>query len=349
MGHQHGAGDAPHAADTSDASDAPDAPDALDGSGAPDGSRERLLQAWFDDLPLLVDRLEQVHLPDGVPADYSPASLAALERALLDEPGGPDEDFVRAAAGYLGEVLMDACGGGWDVDPGAGPPSAPGRGEPVVRPDPVLGLDPLSPAVLIEVALAEDSGEVLTRELEQLLDAVGAVSAGDPDWQPHRAPSPLDPLGPQPPDPWLTSWLRDRRAAFPLWAEQTGEPSSKDGGWDFSPASLDLLERQVRARYAGPADVDADAVRQDPFLAGAVWYLGQVLCLRYDSAWLHWDEDPGAEPGSHHHPDNPWSGIPFTGQPRKRRSFAVDPLAELRNLVRYGAGYRLREILRSVH
>lgn len=333
MSHQHGGSDASHAADN---------------SHAPDGSRERLLQAWFDDLPLLVDRLEQVHLPDGVPVDYSPASLAALERALVDEPGGPDEDFVRAAAAYLGEVLMDTCGGAWDVDPGAGPSPAPGRGEPVVRPDPALGLDPLSPAVLIEVALIEDSGEVLTRERDQLLDAVEAVRAGDPDWQPHRAPSPLDPLGPQPQDAWLTAWLRERQAAFPRWAEQTGEPSG-DGGWDFSRASLDRLERQVRARYAAPPDVDADAARQDPFLAGAVWYLGQVVCLRYDSAWLHWDEDPGAAPGSHHHPDNPWSGIPFTGQPHKRRAFAVDPLAELRNLVRYGAGYRLREILQSVH
>ena len=343
MGHQHGAGDAPHAADTSDT------PDALDGSGAPDGSRERLLQAWFDDLPLLVDRLEQVHLPDGVPVDYSPASLAALERALLDEPGGPDEDFVRAAAGYLGEVLMDACGGGWDVDLGAGPPSAPGRGEPVVRPDPVLGLDPLSPAVLIEVALAEDSGEVLTRELEQLLDAVGAVERRRPRLAaapcavaagPARTAAPgrvADLLAAGPPGGVPALGGADRRAVVQrrrlgLLAGQP-RPSGAAGA---RPVRRPGRRRRGR-RAAGPVP------RRSGLVPGAGSLPG------YDSAWLHWDEDPGAEPGSHHHPDNPWSGIPFTGQPHKRRSFAVDPLAELRNLVRYGAGYRLREILRSVH
>ncbi|MGN5377267.1 hypothetical protein ACQ4WX_04880 [Streptomyces lasalocidi] len=95
-------------------------------------SRERLLERWLEELPVLVARLEQVHLPDGFSLDYSPASSAALERALLAEPGGPDADFVRAAAAYLGEILMDACGGRWDIDAES-------------RPDPVRAIRSFAP------------------------------------------------------------------------------------------------------------------------------------------------------------------------------------------------------------
>ncbi|MBV6702863.1 hypothetical protein KV557_38185 [Kitasatospora aureofaciens] len=101
-----------------------------------------------------------------------------------------------------------------------------------------------------------------------------------------------------------------------------------------------------------PADFDADLdspFPNSPFLAGAAWYLGQVICRQRDSVWLHWAEDPAAEPGSHHHPDNPWSGIPFTHQPHRRKAQAIDPTTELRGLVRHGDGYHLRDILDSVH
>ncbi|MFE2407373.1 hypothetical protein ACFXDE_03395 [Kitasatospora sp. NPDC059408] len=302
------------------------------------GAGERLLEDWLEDLPLLVARLERVHVPDGFVLDYGTDSLAALERLLLDEPGGPDEDFARAVAGYAGEVLMGVCGGRWDVEAG-----------PAVLPDPALGLPPLSVGLLVDVALAERSGEVFGREYERLLAAVAAVRAVDSGWAPEKEASPLDPVGPQPDDPELADWLRERRAGFGAWA---GRLRGGRDAYDFSLASLDALEREVRARCAGPGAFDAEPdgpFPGGPFLAGAVWYLGQVVCLRCDSVWLHWPVDPAAEPGSHHHPDNPWSGIPFTHQPHRRNAQAFNPLAELRGLIRYGDGYHLRNVVPGVH
>ena len=299
-------------------------------------TRAQLLDAWLDDLQVLVGRLEQDGLPDGFPFDYSPESLSALERFVLDE--GADPWFRRAATGYAGEILMDVCGGRWDVDPDSG--------EPVVRPDPALALEPLHVGVLIDVALAEQSGEVFAREREALADAVAALRRTDPEYRPVKERSPLDPIGPQPEDPWLTRWLDDRQSAFPAWAAETGAPGGS-GAWDFGPGSLDLLDRVLRARYPTEAAFDADP--DAPFRAGAVWYLGEVVRRHRDSVWLYWAVEPGAPRGSHHHPDNPWSGIPFTHQPHKRRARAVDPADVLRNALHFGPGYPLRRALDGFH
>ncbi|MEU6817934.1 hypothetical protein [Streptomyces sp. NPDC046860] len=305
-------------------------------------TREELLGRWLDDMQVLAARLEQVHLPDGFPFDYSPASLPALEAALLD--AGSDAGFRRAALPYLGEVLMDVCGGRWDIDPGAEGPD----GDPLVRPDPALELPALSVATLVDVALAERSGEVFEREYGVLAEAVDGLRRSRPDWQPVKEHSPLDPIGPQPVPDLLRRWLLDREAAHAAWvrgmsgAGQAGEA----GEWDFSPASLDALERQVRARYRTLADFDAD--REGPFLRNAAWYLGEVVRLHRDSVWVYWTVDPQAPPGSHHHPDNPWSGIPFTHQPHRRRARPCDPFDALRGLIRYATGYRLGRIVGDI-
>ncbi|MFJ8943710.1 hypothetical protein ACIRG4_10625 [Streptomyces sp. NPDC102395] len=302
-------------------------------------AHEQLLERWLDDLQVLAARLQQVHLPGDFPFDYTPASLTELEHELLD--GDPDDGFRRAATAYLGEVLMDVCGGRWDVDPDTGGED----GEPFVRPDPALGLPPLSVGVLIDVALAERSGEVFTRERERLADAVSGLRRTAPGWEPVKERSPLDPIGPQPVDDWLRRWLADRQAAHPDWVRQlTGAGST--GEWDFSPAGLDALERQVRGRYRTLADFDAD--REGPFLQGAVWYLGQVICLHHDSTWVHWAIEPDAPRGSHHHADNPWSGIPFTHQPHRRQAHPCDPLDMLRGLVRYGTAHRLAGLVAEI-
>ncbi|WP_177235664.1 hypothetical protein [Streptomyces sp. MUSC 14] len=46
---------------------------------------------------------------------------------------------------------------------------------------------------------------MFARELEGLSEGVAALRADAPDWRPRRELSPLDPLGPQPEDPWLTA------------------------------------------------------------------------------------------------------------------------------------------------
>ncbi|MEU1179914.1 hypothetical protein ABZ464_20095 [Streptomyces sp. NPDC005820] len=298
-------------------------------------ARERLLDRWLDDLQVLAARLEQVHLPDDFPFDYTPASLTALEQRLLDE--GPEDDVRRAVLPYLGEVLMDVCGGRWDIDPDTGGED----GDPLVRPDPALGLPPLSVGTLVDVALAEGSGEVFTRELEQLADAVAALRATVPGWEPVKERSPLDPVGPQPMDDRLRRWLADRQDDHPHWAG-----SGDSGPWDFSAGSLDALERRVRDRYRTLADFDAD--REGPFLQGAVWYLGQILCLHHDSTWVHWAIEPDAPLGSHHHADNPWSGIPFTHQPHRRKARPCNPYDTLRGLLRYGPGHHLADVTADI-
>ncbi|MGQ4417424.1 hypothetical protein ACN6LA_003629 [Streptomyces sp. SAS_269] len=295
-------------------------------------AHERLLDRWLDDLQVLAARLEQVYLERGFTFDYTPASLAALEHALVEEE--PDDGFRRAATSYIREVLMDVCGGRWDIDPGTGG----GGGDPVVRPDPALGLPPLSIGTLIDVALAERSGEVFTRERAELAGAVSGRRPAAPGWGPRKERSPLDPIGRQSADGWLRSWLADRQAGHPSWVRQlSGAGSVHD--WDFSPAGLDALERQVRGRYSTLAAFDAD--HEGPFLQGPLWYLGQILCLYHDSTWVHWAIDPDAPRGSHQHADNPWSGIPFTLQPHTRRARPCDPLELLRGLFRYGPGYHL--------
>ncbi|MFJ4903765.1 hypothetical protein [Streptomyces sp. NPDC088727] len=311
-------------------------------------ARERLLERWLDDMPVLAGRLEQVHLSGDFPFDYSPASLAPLEEALLAE--GPDTDFRRAAIPYVGEILMDVCGGRWDIDPEAGGED----GEPFVRPDPALGIGPLFVGTLIDLALAEDSGEALTREREELADAVSAWRLTAPGRGPEKEPSPLDPIGPQPVDAWLLRWLIARREDHPAWVRRLSAASSPVAteaaatDWDFSPAGLDALERQVRARYRTPAAFDADFEADGPFLPGAVRYLGEVICRHHDSTWVHWAIEPDAPRGSHHHADNPWSGIPFTHQPHKRRARPCDPRELLRGLIRYGADYHLDRVIADI-
>ncbi|MEU1462423.1 hypothetical protein ABZ467_17330 [Streptomyces sp. NPDC005727] len=115
-------------------------------------AHERLLDRWLDDLQVPAARLEQVYLDRDFAFDYTPASLAALEHALLEEE--PGDGFRRAATSCIGEVLMDVCGGRWDINSGTDGED----GDPVVRPDPALGLAPLSIGTLIDVALANDPG-----------------------------------------------------------------------------------------------------------------------------------------------------------------------------------------------
>lgn len=303
-------------------------------------THEQLLDRWLDDMQVLTARLEQVHLPGDFPLDYTPDSLTALERELLDEES--DDGLRQAAIPYIGEVLMDVCGGRWDIDPDAGGED----GEPFVRPDPALGLPPVFIGVLVDVALAEESGEVFTRERDELAEAVSARRRAVPGWEPYKERSPLDPIGPQPADAWLQSWLAGRRDAHASWVQEMTETGGTERWEEFAPSTLGALERRVRDRYRTLADFDAD--REGPFLQGAVWYLGQVICLHHDSTWVHWAIEPDAPRGSHHHADNPWSGIPFTHQPHKRAARPCDPLDLLRGIVRYGTGYHLADAVADV-
>jgi hypothetical protein len=87
------------------------------------------------------------------------------------------------------------------------------------------------------------------------------------------------------------------------------------------------------------------ADQDGPFLTTAVWYMGEVACRHRDARWNHWAVDPAAPRGSHHHPDNPWSGTIMILQPDRRDGHAALPVSMLRVLIRSGGGKRLRDSL----
>ncbi|MFF4210779.1 hypothetical protein ACFYZE_15760 [Streptomyces sp. NPDC001796] len=78
--------------------------------------------------------------------------------------------------------------------------------------------------------------------------------------------------------PELLAWLHGRRQAFDQWAQQTGAERL-----DFRPDSLNELEDLLRERFQ--SDAELRARRLDPFVQGAVWYLGEVICRAKGMVW----------------------------------------------------------------
>ncbi|MEU6281136.1 hypothetical protein [Streptomyces sp. NPDC047028] len=81
--------------------------------------------------------------------------------------------------------------------------------------------------------------------------------------------------------PSLLAWLTERREAFEAWAKQTGAA----GRLDFGAGSLDALEARLRDTFT--SDVEIRARRLDPFVQGAVWYLGEAICRTRGTVWKY--------------------------------------------------------------
>ncbi|MER5216554.1 hypothetical protein ABT063_39970 [Streptomyces sp. NPDC002838] len=126
----------------------------------------------------------------------------------------------------------------------------------------------------------------------------------------------------------LQTWLEERANSFDAWAEETGMP----GRWDFTPESLDVLEDLVRSRYGSEEAVRAG--RTDPFLQGAVWYVGETACRAKKLVWHYWPFAPARSPL----PDLFGAGqpgfidSPSVGKPRAREGQGTDPLGLIRTL-----------------
>ncbi|MFH9354258.1 hypothetical protein [Kitasatospora sp. NPDC017646] len=78
-------------------------------------------------------------------------------------------------------------------------------------------------------------------------------------------------------NPRLAGWLAAQRAAFPVWARESG------GGWDFEPASLDRLQALILSRFDTWEEVRA--ARDTPLLEVPAWYLGETLVRRCGVVW----------------------------------------------------------------
>ncbi|WP_411135534.1 hypothetical protein [Streptomyces sp. C10] len=297
----------------------------------PENSPQHLLQTWTDDLPYQLLLLEKVHLPEDFSFDYGPKSLAELETRLLEHDDSVQEsekrtEFVESAMAYLGEVLLGVAGGawGWHTRPVGDLP-----GQPVVCPDPDLGLSPVAPMLLISYALRIRTGTAFAEEAERLGRAVTARQQVIPGWQPVKEHTPhVDPRLPLPEDPVLTAWLAERKEALSGWVEDAFAGTWR---WNFHPDTLDWLEAVVKQRFATVEEFDA--ARDEPFVQGACWYLGEVIRRNKGAVWQYIPFDPDAGPWALGSRENVWTEVPFVDQPDKRIGGAAIPLGCLRELL----------------
>lgn len=320
-----------------------------------ENSPQKLLQTWTDDLPYQLLLLEKAHLPEDFSFDYCPKSLVALETCLLEDDGSVQEsekrpefeesakrrEFVESAMAYLGEVLLGVAGGAWGWHARA---VGDLPGQPVVCPDPDLGLSPVAPMLLISYALRVRTGTAFAEETERLRQAVTARQQEIPGWQPVKERTPhVDPRLPLPEDPVLTAWLAARKEALSGWVKDAFAGAWR---WNFHPDTLDWLEAVVKQRFATVEEFDA--ARDEPFVQGACWYLGEVIRRNKGAVWQYIPFDPDAEPWALGSRENVWTEVPFVDQPDKRVGGAAIPLGCLRELLldeevhgeRQGSGLR---------
>ncbi|MGW1375024.1 hypothetical protein ACWD6P_12230 [Streptomyces sp. NPDC002446] len=294
-------------------------------------SPQRLLQKWLGDLPYQLLLLERVLLGDDFPFDYSPDSLDALEARVLEHcDAGQDPlkraEFTESAAAYLGEVLLGVAGGGWGWNTR---PAGDRPGQPVVWPDPELELSPIAPGLLVAYALRVRTGTAFAEEVGRLQQAVTERQQEVPGWEPVKEHTPhVDPGSPLPEDPALTAWLDERREAFPAWVGD-----AFGGAWrrNFHSDTLDWLEAAVRQRFATVEEFDAS--RDEPFVQGACWYMGEVIRRNKGAVWQYIPFHPDAEPGAPGSRESLWTEVPFVDQPDKRVGGAAIPLECLRELL----------------
>jgi hypothetical protein len=241
-------------------------------------------ERWLDDMDLLLENLRFGLLPRDFPFDFSPASLTRLEPLLVAQwpPDGPrdlvQDDFLRGALTYLGESLLRVAGGRWRWS-----------GGPVVSFDPALGLGDLPLTDLAARAADRDDDDVFAEAHGELTTAVEARRAQDPGWEPTKLFTPADPSGDPPPSAQLDTWLRRQKAAFTRWAKEhpEGEP------WDFSPRSIEALERVLLSTVALGEVADPDAGH--PVVEAAAWYFGEALIRNRDGRWTLTPGEPGMD------------------------------------------------------
>ncbi|MGH3317034.1 MAG: hypothetical protein ACRDO0_12900 [Nocardioidaceae bacterium] len=272
--------------------------------------------------PMLAGLQDFIVGPDD-PLDCSADSLQQVEDILLSEtpPGAaPPEGLAESAGGYLGEALLTAGGGAWTWDEASDLPAA--------RLDPALDLT-IEPMRVVLDAVLRRTGTVWSEELARVEAAVADRRLNEPDWHPTRTDQPVlqDAMpGPVATDPWLTDWLAARQEHFDSWAASTGAPADLD----FTPESLDTLERLLRERVASVDDLKT--AEHDDFVQGAVWYLGEVARRHRDARWHYVRLDPDATGGPSSRA-NPFAGSPYVAQAPPSEGAAV-PMLELRAALR---------------
>ncbi|MDG4859654.1 hypothetical protein P8605_16095 [Streptomyces sp. T-3] len=162
--------------------------------------------------------------------------------------------------------------------------------DPVEPAAPAGGTEEPWPRALWPLVAPEHLPAPLTPEDREQLAEEFRELAADPDL---KAPDPYD-------NPRLHTWLAERRAAFDDWVALAGGTAAD---WDFSPESLDRLEALVRARFTTYEEIKE--ALDEPFMAGAAWYLGEVQVIQRGARWSF-----GPEPDEEATYDEPTVGEP---------------------------------------
>jgi hypothetical protein len=228
----------------------------------PNDSMDEPTERWLDGLDRALDNLRYGFLPRDFPFDYSAASLDLLE-PLIAAGRPPDgdvvaDDFMRGALSYVGESLMRVGGGVWRWSDG-----------PVVSFDPELGFP--------DLPLAESDS--FSRTHAELAAAVAAR----PGWEPTKLWTLADPIGDPPVSAQLESWLWRQEAAFARWP---------GGPWDFSPRSVEALEKALLSTVPEGEGTDPDAGH--PAVEAAAWYFGESLIRNGGGRWVFTPGEPTA-------------------------------------------------------
>jgi hypothetical protein len=118
----------------------------------------------------------------------------------------------------------------------------------------------------------------------------------------------------------LNDWLPERQRAFPQWIDHYA--GGRDG-WDFSAASLDLLQAVLLDHVHTVEEFEQP--EHSDLVEGAVWYLGEVFNREAGTQW--WYNDGEQDPMD-----------PFIGRPYVTRFKPTDesglPYYTLQNTVR---------------
>ncbi|MEV0366734.1 hypothetical protein [Nocardia fusca] len=242
------------------------------------------LSEWHERLFFVLMLLEDLELKGaGFAFDYSGGSLAALEREFLKRYVAPEQiawptrrTLTEGFVAYLGETLMRAAGGAWawstepDID-------GFGVDVPLVTADATLAVEPISPIRLLrEVAEVRD-GERFTVAHDRWACAVDEKKRADPSWRPVKEHTTVD--RPDPESIPLAEWLSRRGGSFQSWVDNY----APDTTWNFTPASIALLEELVR-RVTPTEKMLLDHANRD-FLEGAIWYLGETMRRGLGGRW----------------------------------------------------------------
>ncbi|MDX3233390.1 hypothetical protein [Streptomyces sp. ME19-01-6] len=312
--------------------------DYMEGRHAPKGSPAHRLYLWIECLYEIMTRFYDQFNDEVWIHEYSARSLPELEESMLDfcsYDDGSDMSamYLESAAAYLGETLIEEAGGRWDWDENAGT-----DGLPVVCPDPVLGLEPVVPLLVVGQALNEKTGKVFATVARLLRKAVRDRQRQHPEWWPKRVPTPWVGYG-----TILTAcntareWRNDRMIDFlHWWAAEAGGRRR----WKYTPASLDAMQALLRENFRTVEDYDQ--VAHEPFWTMAAWYVGQYVVEIKDALWQYREINPDAPPGTWHAEDCYWTGSVFVNQRLRYDGHAEHPWKMLRDVI---AGESLREVV----